>query len=329
MKNIAYLPAGRDACALWRMFLPYLHTPNSKFILSHGRLPIEEFIEADVCVVQRLASKGNLAAINVMHATDKKVVYDLDDNMWQIPKYNPAKNVIEQMKDGFETCSEKSDVLTVSTDALKKAVQEFMPFSRKMRVEVVPNAVDFDYFPERTRPEGKFIVGWGGTATHSEDTAEVFRLLPELVSKYDKLNVELVCSLKPNIRHERIRLRGFAPVAEYPARLATWGWDVFLGPLEHNRFNASKSNIKILEAAAVGSPILVSDIKEYGDFMRLDPALHYLICHNAKDWKNKIIELMHEPELRKRLVKKMRKVVREHYDVRKVAKQWQAIYESL
>src|SRR5438445_363767 len=100
MKLTAFLPAGRDACALWRMYLPHLHIEDSRFILSIGSLPLEEFVETDICVVQRLASKGNQMAIEIMKETGKKVVYDLDDNMWQIPKYNPAKQFIEPLREG-------------------------------------------------------------------------------------------------------------------------------------------------------------------------------------------------------------------------------------
>ena len=332
MRSVAWLPAWRDACALYRMFIPSLHTPNSLFILAQGRMPLDMYCDVDVSVVQRIATKPNLLAIQVMKKAGMKLVFDLDDNIWSIPRYNPAKELFEQLKPGIQACSSECDVLTVSTQALKVAARKYMPAWRNRRIEVIPNSIDFDYFPERRKGNvEKFVVAWAGSNTHSEDIRKVFALIPSVLEKEPDIHFQTVGQKLPETMafNPRISSKEFVPVSEYAARLSSWDWDLLLAPLEKNEFNHSKSNIKILEAAAIGSPILVSDVGSYGEFMRLDSDLRYLLCSKESDWRNKIIELKHEPGLRNRLVHRMRKAAREHFDAPKVALKWREIFESL
>ena len=127
---------------MWRMFIPSLHIKGASFILSQGRMPVERYAEKDVAVVQRISQKPNLLAIEIMKKFQMKVVFDLDDNLWAIPKYNQAKPVFEKLRVGIEACAACSDVLTVSTEPLRVAAMKYMKPFRKRRIEVIPNAVD-------------------------------------------------------------------------------------------------------------------------------------------------------------------------------------------
>lgn len=314
------------------MYIPHLYTDKSLFILSVGmnRIPFEDFAEAEVCMIQRLNNKHHLAAVEQLKNAGMKVVYDLDDNLWDIPKYNPSKGDFEQRKVGIEVVASKCDLMTVSTEALRDAAYANMPSLKRRRIEVVPNAISLDLFTESKWKQPGFRVGWGGTATHTGDVAKVFDILPDVIEENEDIKLEFVGLPAPDKiqNHPRVKHIDFVPIAEYPARLSSWGWDLFLAPLEWNKFNQAKSNIKILEAAAIGSPILVSDTKEYARFCSMDKELKYLICTKQEDWKKKIIDLSHNPEYCKLLVRRMRKVVKEHFDIHKIAPRWQEVFES-
>lgn len=71
------------------------------------------------------------------------------------------------------------------------------------------------------------------------------------------------------------RLRKYAKVEEtqmvsirqYPQYLSGLDLDLVVVPLQRNDFNDSKSNIKLLECAALGFPVLVSDSFAYRGFI--------------------------------------------------------------
>ena len=174
------------------------------------------------------------------------------------------------------------------------------------------------------------MVGWSGSPTHKEDTAEVFPVVWSLLAKERNLVFEITGPEDTRLKaHDRLRYRNYVAIERYALALSSWSWDLFLAPLQYNKFNRSKSSIKILEAAAIGSPILVSNVGPYRDFCNFDKELDYLVCEFQSDWRDKIIELKHNPEQRAFLVERMRKVVREHFDISRTAKEWKELVENV
>src|ERR1035437_4416389 len=139
--TVAWVPAWLDGCALFRMFMPSLHYPNSRFIFHPVRTPVSELGDADIVVVQRQCSQGNMQALKQMKEMGLKVIYDLDDDLWAIPGTSPAKAIFDPIKSGFGMCMEVCDLVTVSTEPLRTAV-------RKGSVETVTRSQTSMHMPK-------------------------------------------------------------------------------------------------------------------------------------------------------------------------------------
>lgn len=327
--RVAMSPGGPDGCAFYRQFLPHLHTPGSNYLYSAGPLDPALYRGYSATVVQRMYAPPHAKALSIFKQMGLKVVYDLDDNLWEVPRYNPAFPLVKANQEGFGACVKMCDVMTVSTAALKVAAHRHT--KTKIPIVEIPNAIDFDLFSVLPRNPDYVKVGWGGSNSHTSDVRQVFELLVDLVRADSKLRVDFVGLPAPERlkNHAQVIQRDWIPTGEYPSRLSSWRWDILLAPLEDNTFNNSKSSIKILEAAAIGAVVLVSDVGEYRKFCRLDPELKYLACSSMTDWKRKIQELTAEPERRAHYVEIMRRVVLEHYDIHKVASKWHDLFNSL
>lgn len=330
MKRAIFLPGSIDGCALWRFFMPHLKMPGSKFVFNPGFvLPFDQIQLHDVAVVQRLGSENNIKAIKTIKANGKKVVYDLDDNIWHIPVWNPAHGAFAPIRDLFDACIRECDYIVCSTGALQAAIKRNTKV--KTPVKVIHNAVDFDLF--HALPDlgtGKVTVGWGGSATHDKDIEAVFSLIPELLEKNrDMLFSSVGAELGALADHPRVTPRLHVPIAEYPARLASWRWDVFLAPLVDNPFNRSKSNIKMLEAAALKKPILVSPVGPYLDFCRLDKDLDWLLCKTLQQWKDKINALVNDTGLREHYGNLLYVTAKKNFNVLDSAKKWLKVFEDI
>lgn len=358
MINVAFLPANIDACAMYRMYIPHLNTPGSRFLFCLGPLDTRNLEGVNVCVVQRQVTVENLKAMRRMKEIGMKVIYDLDDNIWALPASNPAKQVFDSMKDGFEQCAREADILTVSTRGLASAMTTGFKQIGK-QVMVVPNAIDLNLFVKKDliRDDGLVTVGWGGSNTHSDDVKEAFDVIPIVLDKYKHVRMEIAgapaeeriikmskvidkdgrhVQRKEEILaptriglHPQTRFRHWIPVAEYPNRLSSWGWDIAIAPLEDNRFNRSKSNIKMLEAAALKIPCLVSDVQPYSEFCALGgDDLKWLLCRTKNDWVVKLTALIHEPEHRKAIGEKMFDVANRFYNAHTVGNNWQYTFKQ-
>lgn len=329
---MTFAPAGPDACALYREFIPHLSIPGSRY--SYGTGPLDHSVTdgSDVIVVQRLSTPSNLKALMLLKEWGMKIVYDLDDNMWEIPAWNPAKSLMKSYQACLEQCAAISDIITVSTAALNVAVKRHLKLRKGFEVVTINNAMDFNLFGRMPREQRDYCkVGWLGTNTHTKDVAQVFDILVDVVKKNDNIRVYFAGLPSP----ERLKNNphaiqmDFIPVSEFPARLASWRFDILLAPIEDNAFNRSKSNIKILEAAACGAVVLVSDVGSYRHFCSLDSELEYLVCRKRTDWENKIIALSNDPAMREHYSEVLTRVAKEHFNIVNVSKEWESVFDTV
>jgi glycosyltransferase involved in cell wall biosynthesis len=320
------------------MFLPHLHLADSLFMFNPYGLDVELLKKYKVAMVQRLSSQGNYGALKLFKKLGMKIVYDLDDDLWSVPTYNPAFHIIRAWLPAFEICASFADMITVSTEHLRIAVRRALG-KKCPRVEVVENAIDLDWFkpveePLRRKKNGRVLMGWAGTNTHTGDVKRVFALLPALLRELPQLDFE-VCGLQaPKEWIEefgtRIRQRDFVPIAEFSVNWASWQWDIALAPLEDNRFNRSKSSIKLLEASAVKIPCVASEVGEYWKFASYSKFLKQnILCAGEQAWLRNIRNLVTDEALRKAVGEEMYRVSLENFDVRVRLRTWERLFQEV
>src|SRR4051812_24325830 len=106
---IGFLGAWLDACALWRLYMPHFNYPGSQFFVFGSKPDFNIVSMNDVVIMQRCCTTEQFRFIEMARDMDIRVVYDLDDNMWQIPAFNPAAQVLDRFKDGFIHCMKLTD----------------------------------------------------------------------------------------------------------------------------------------------------------------------------------------------------------------------------
>ena len=79
-------------------------------------------------------------------------------------------------------------------------------------------------------------------------------------------------------------------VEAYPAKLASLNLDLAIAPLEINRFNEAKSNLRILEYGALGLPVVCTDIFPY----QTDAAPVKRVANDTAAWVAAIRERIHD-----------------------------------
>jgi O-antigen biosynthesis protein len=354
--QVAFLPAAVDACALYRMFLPHLNLKNSRFLFRMGPLNTQELNGCQVCVVQRQVSEHNLLAMKRMKEIGMKVIYDLDDDIWNLPPWNPGKATFDAMQEGFKMCAAEADMITVSTQGLLKATHN--GFKLNKEIMIIPNAVDFNLFrPKNLVKDDTIVIGWQGSNTHSEDCKDVFDIIPGILDSYPNVRMD-VCGApavefvdewentvvdgramrtKKKMQvvsrlglHMSSRFRRWVPVGEYANRLSSWGWDISLAPLAEHKFNRSKSNIRMLEAAALKIPCLASNIQPYNEFASLGGQdLKWLLCDFPSQWKTKLTTLINEPYHREALGNKMYEVAQKYYNAAVIKDTWNYAFNKV
>lgn len=343
--SVVFLGAWFDACALWRMYIPHLSMTGSGFFIFAGQEgPNFNLIAGhDICVVQRCCTEQQFRFINIAAQLGLKIVYDLDDDVFDLPEYNPAHKVLGQHKEGFLACMRNVDVITVSTKTLAKIVRKNVKFMVNVRtgkeipIIVAENRIDTRFFVTPVLPREKAIrrktvrIGWAGSSSHIGDLGLVQEALMEL-APHPHVQIQFRgCELPPE--HSLWTLSNFqfkywTPVCEYGARMPLWDWDIALAPVTDHPFNNSKSCIKMIEAAYCGIPCLASWIRPYEEFVQHDTELKWLLCAGAGAWALKLRALVNDIALRDHMGERMRQVALKHYSFATEHTGWQQAFEA-
>ena len=86
-------------------------------------------------------------------------------------------------------------------------------------------------------------------------------------------------SLKPNIDRGEIKFFPWVPLPDFPQAMANSGAQITFAALQDNTFNRCKSNIKLIEAGALGLPCVCPDMVTYKDaFLKYKTANEFIDC---------------------------------------------------
>jgi glycosyltransferase involved in cell wall biosynthesis len=261
--------------------------------------------QCSVVTFQRSATKEQFDMIRHFKQNNprKAVIYEIDDNLFDIPDWNFASGFYKEHKIHIENIMRFVDGIIVSTPHLKQLCSKF-----NRNVNISPNHLPkFIWGEARVKPIEELInyrmprIMYAGSHNHFDTkgsekgdfSPKLIDFVSKTLNKYQWIFVGgIPASLKGNkaiIHHE------WRPVIEYPSFLKHMNPDICLAPLETNDFNRSKSNIKALESVAMGIPIVCSDINPY----------HGLPYTSSDDYEfiSMIIELADNPEHRQQVWK--------------------------
>jgi glycosyltransferase involved in cell wall biosynthesis len=243
---------------------------------------------------------------------------------------------------GLENVAEWADVFTVSNTTLQRVVKMKWGHLRNaaskklIPVMVCENRVPLALYSHQegipADHEG-VVIGWAGSNTHAGDFHEmdIWKILYNLLEELPEVKVELIGQPPPKylLDHPRVIIRPWVHISEYPARAATWNWDIVLAPLEDHKFNRSKSSIRMQEAGALHRPCLASSITPYDEFVAKGPKeLRYMLCMSGWQWEEKLRELVASASLRKEIGEAMYQNVKENFNIDKSIPEWQSAIET-
>lgn len=330
---IVFLPAWIDACALWRLYMPHLRYTGSSFFCFADKPDFGVIAGNDIVVVQRCCTKPQYDFIKTVQALEMKIVYDLDDNVWELPEYNPAFLSLSAHREGFKHCIRMVDVVSVSTRTLAKSVRQHVGkminarTQKEIPIVVVENRIEERMFLP-PRQDERLIVGWAGSSSHVGDLVLAEEAILHLAAEHPEVMFEFRGCQPPESlqKLENFRHKLWTPVAEYGARMPLWGWSIALAPLTEHPFNSAKSAIKMIEAAYCGIPCLASWVQPYEDFCRYDKELRWLLCAGKSNWEPKLRELVNDPARRMELGRRAQEVAKKHYSYDKPHEGWEEVF---
>jgi glycosyltransferase involved in cell wall biosynthesis len=305
-------------------------------------------VDSDVVVFHRPEKEEHIAVASALRKAGKKIVADNDDTYKDFGgfKFNEYMNE-EKVKRGLGTLNKnidtfikEADLVTCSTEFLKKEYQELNP-----NVVVLPNCVDPFYWPEPLRNETDIVrIGITGSVGVTSDV-EVLKPIIEHYQNDPRVRLVLL-SLPPEGDNEiykklyvdeyafwnkvNIEWHSFVPSDQYYDYLNSLKLDMVIIPRFDSYFNRCKSNLKFLENSMLEIPT-IGQAFSTGDspYQGTEDQKYLLLANTTEEWIAQIEKLIKDKELRQEMGRKAKEYVEENYAIEKHAHKWADAYQSL
>lgn len=313
-----------SGCGWYRIKMPLgelaKHGHDVRMVLGTKVVP-SELPGYEVIVGQRMDKHAALPTWRRLRATSK-LVYEIDDDVFNVDVTNwMAYGTYGRAdtQDAVAHAAEVANLVTVTTERLAEVMRRYND-----NVAVLPNCVP-DELLELGRPRrDKVVVGWAGGASHALDIALVAETVGRFLDRTPKAQLHLVGT---DYRKTVGRVGRFTAWDSDTSRYyRNIDFDIGLAPLTDTGFNRSKSPIKAMEYAALGIPVIASDIPPYSDFV-VDGVTGFL-CRRKADWGRRLDELANDEALREEMGRKAREHAAQ-FTIQRNWHRWEAAYEGL
>lgn len=291
-------------CAFIRLLLPLDHPDAGAGIDVVVASPDEALrYRADALVTQRYAVPDAEAAEALLgHAarTGMPFVYDLDDDLVNIPGEHPEAGVLQPRSPVVARLVRGADALLVSTPGLKTRLA---PLRRD--AVLVPNGLDERLWsaaaPVSAAPRRDPVrILLMGTATHDADLAATNQALEAVCDTFgDRVSIEIIGMTAGDLPPwaERVVVPPTGGQS-YPA-FVNWiagqpAWHIGIAPLADTAFNTSKSAIKTMDYGALGLAVLASDVPAYRGSLA-DGSGGQLVRNDPRAWFWAVAEMVRNP----------------------------------
>jgi len=215
-----------------------------------------------------------------------KIIYEIDDVVFRedIPDFNRNKDAFVQddIRKSIIEIMNECDEITVTCDFMR---DYYIEKTGNKNVTVIPNYLLKWWFDRYynlgnliknfEKNKKKPIISIFASGTHVDVTNRVNQKddFAGIVNAVIKTRKDFKWQfygcyplpLEPFIRSGEIKFHPWVDLPRYPEAMATSNSILTFAALEDNNFNRAKSNIKILESAALGIPCVCPDMVTYKD----------------------------------------------------------------
>jgi glycosyltransferase involved in cell wall biosynthesis len=228
----------------------------------------------------------------------------------------------------YETRTLKKFDYLLACSSLDKAILEQM--TGKKEIFVLPNIIDTDFFRPIHQARDPYLLIFLGTLWYqpNEEAAIYFlqEILPLLTRSFPAIRLEIIGEgASPRLIHlaakwgHRVKILGkVEDIRPYLARA---------GALVAPILSGSGTRTKILTALAMELPVISTSIGCEG--LEVEDGQNILVADKPIEFREKIGQLISDPELRERLARNGRTLVEKNHSPQILQKSWLEIQQQI
>lgn len=233
-----------------------------------------------------------------------KLVVDNDD-YWKLDPHHVLYGLYNEKNIGadIEEYIKIADICTCTHERLADEIYKLNP-----NVYILPNGLPYGegQFSEVKQPSEKVRLFWSGSDTHAQDLKILHNPMQRIYSDFQvrsKVKTVMAGYSERSKPVWDVMIVAFTNGLRFDSQIYNFSEpekymfpycdsDISIIPLLNTRFNAMKSNLKVLETAAKKNPVIVSEV---------DPYLNLPVCYarTQQFWYRWVKELVNDEAMRK------------------------------
>lgn len=338
-KDVLFVGNGQSAVGWYRCYLPALFLgadwaglvgEPGHWAMTTGLVKQQttwpNFFDYKVVVIQQAAGQRWLKLIRELQ--DKggvKVIYEVDDYLHSIRKQDDhdfrEHFGKERLKD-MEMCMRVCDGMICSTDFIARRYRKF-----NRNVYVCENGIDMARY-RLTRPKRPTVnIMWAGATAHARAVTPWLDVVARVMAYRENtcfisIGQPFADALKDYFP-ERCITTPFTMIESYPSAM-TMG-DIALAPAGKSDFYLGKSDLRWLESAALGIPV----IADPGVYPHIEHGVTGFHAERPEEVQGLLLGLVDDDKLRTEVGENAREYVSKHRDMSLAATQWAAVFEDV
>lgn len=238
--------------------------PNHTVVtgLKRGEQYKVDLSQYKIVILQQVAGLEWQREIVRLKRAGAKVFYEIDDHIQTIRKmahhrareYFSKKTVLEH-----ELCMRVCDGLIVSTPYLARRYRKF-----NAKVYVCQNFIETDRYKNLRVPQRRTVnIGLAVGEGHAQSAEKWLPAVNTVLDKYPNARfLSIGLPIADLLRRPEAISLPYTSIENFPAALCNF--DIAIAPAQENNFFRAKSDLRFLEAGAVGIPCVAHPLV-YGD----------------------------------------------------------------
>jgi len=297
-----------------------------------GKATLSAINEADLVVFCRNTEPAYAHLLNQAVATHKPIIFDLDDNFWDVPfesdselaRYHRLPLRIQQL----EKYLTHANLVRVYSPVMEEIVSNL-----SKRVKLLKAGFDFELLRNPSpRPQSQRVSIVYATSRIVDTQYLLFtEAMKKVLDKYiDKIELTIWgCQSSELVGYRGVK---FAPlISDYDRFLRDFShhaFDIGLAPLEDTPFHRSKTNTKFRDYGACRVAGIYSDVPVYSSCV-VHERTGFLVENTAESWFEGMCRLIEDAQLRTSIQKAAYDEVYDQYRQQVVEDEWMVEIEEL
>lgn len=237
----------------------------------------------------------------------RKYIYDFDDAIW-LPNYSETNARFHRLKSYWKVnfCMKWASEITAGNEYLASYARQF-----NSNVQIIPTTIDTENHHNliSNHTSEKLVIGWTGTHTTMRYLDELIPVLEELEKNYT-FTFLVISNEEPTYSLKSLQFIKWSKETEIEDLSKM---NIGVMPLQHDIWSEGKCGFKGLQYMALEIATILSPVGVNTSIVQ--DGINGFLAGSRQEWKEKLILLLENNDLRIRLAKAGKQTIEERYSV--------------